>query len=228
MRSFQPRLKPRHALGLLLIASLASCESFKTLKRDLEQLEEAKPLVVSVRCAEEADGPRVAAIFDADTQELVRLQLRHTDGPLEFTLLPGRYTVAAFIDFNENLEHEKGEWADIYGDPDVVTIGPEVTEAVRVELELGPPTSAPNAAKIALGKKLTAANPALELNNIGQVVPLSDARFADEEGHKGMWEPMAFVEEELHGIYMLQPYDPSASRCSSSTAWAAPRPPLKP
>jgi hypothetical protein len=43
---------------------------------------------------------------------------------------------------------------------------------------------------------------------IGQLADLSDARFSDEAGTMGLWEPLKFLKTYGAGVYFFEPYDP--------------------
>lgn len=131
------------------------------------------------------------------------------DGLVLMSLLAGReYTLGVFTDENRNGLFDRGE-------PHAITRG--VKPAV-----LSDPKTKPNVYRLQLQRTSNyseGANVEMpEVNrklgksfpiSLGEVVELSDARFASDAGGSGLWKPIDFLSLNRSGIYQLEPYDPS-------------------
>jgi uncharacterized alpha/beta hydrolase family protein len=124
----------------------------------------------------------------------------------------GAYYILAFEDLNNNLIYDKNEPVGYYGNPDVVEISKQTHDAetprgridrdITIEASNRFPTGFPT--EIIL-------TPDFLKNSIfktGEVVSFEDDRFAQSNGSKGYWEPLAFLRQIGSGIFFLEEYDP--------------------
>lgn len=145
---------------------------------------------------------------DDTDNTIVNSTVMYKPGPFQFWVLPGTYMVGAFEDRNEDMAFHPDEYVGWYGDPDpiVVKSGKEYKD---LSVALRPPEQARQ--QFPLLYKLPPFQVSEDLIKefrVGEVVKLTDPRFAVKNGNMGFWEPLKFMEKVGGGIFFLQKYDP--------------------
>jgi len=133
-------------------------------------------------------------------------------GRWAFATQAGRYVVAAFEDRSRDLVYQSGETygAAALDQPLVCTPGARLG-GVAVSIPERVKNPFPHNIDIAALQKRDAIDQAHrtlgQLTVVGEVVPLSDARFSDENAEGSLWRPFDFVVNSWAGVYFLEPYD---------------------
>jgi len=129
-------------------------------------------------------------------------------GPFQFFALPGTYMVGAFEDRNEDMIFQPDEYVGWHGAPDPIIVKPNKKhEGLSVILR----SSEQAHLQFPLLYELPPFQMSRELVGkfrVGEVVKLSDPRFAAKNGDMGFWEPLEFMEDVGGGVFFLQKYDP--------------------
>ena len=145
---------------------------------------------------------------DVHDNTIVNSTVMFKPGPFQFFALPGTYMVGAFEDKNEDMIFQPDEYVGWHGAPDPIVVKPDKkyggllvnlrsSEQAKLQFPLLyelPP--------FLMSKDL------MEKFRMGEVVKLSDPRFAAKNGGMGFWEPLKFMEEVGGGIFFLQEYEP--------------------
>jgi hypothetical protein len=157
-----------------------------------------KPIVVVVLAVD----PRAASPWKA----VVRRTVLYKPGSFRLFVTPGLYQIGAFEDTNEDFTFQQDEQVGWYGAPDTLTVADgKAFEALN--LVLRPPAQA----RLELPQLYRPApQPVAEptrLMRAGERVSITDARFSMANAEMGLWEPLRFINQELSGIYFLEPYD---------------------
>ena len=153
----------------------------------LEEPSGAPIVVALLRVPEHPQGPL----------QIVDFQILASAGPFWFYAPAARYRVIAFEDTDRDQAYDVTERLGAWdGFADLVAAEGSTSEA-HVQITGGAPGPLP-----------TVAMPSADVRSlhIGDVVPLEDARFAQETGARGMWEPLAFMEELGAGLFLVEPH----------------------
>ena len=145
---------------------------------------------------------------DDHDNTIVNSTVMFKPGPFQFFVLPGTYMVGAFEDRNEDMNFQPDEYVGWHGTPDAIVVKPDKKHE-SLSVILRPPEQA------RLQFPLLYELPPFPMSEdlvkkfrMGEVVKLSDPRFAASNGDMGFWEPLKFMEEIGGGLFFLQKYDP--------------------
>jgi pimeloyl-ACP methyl ester carboxylesterase len=139
-------------------------------------------------------------------QRIVDFFVLDGDGKYMLDVSPGSYRVLAFADRNGDRIHQLDEPAAYLTFPPLVDLAERVFNA-GFDLTLPAVPGDPPGISIDLADPDLDANVGFGGPPPGTVVPLSDARFARENGEKGLWRPIDFMLERSGGLFFLEPYD---------------------
>ena len=140
--------------------------------------------------------------------------VRVNPGTYAFAVTPGRYQVGAYEDLNRNGLLDPNERAFRVRDSEILDVGPgeqasfDILLAIGATLEeLTEPLDV-----LAIVERTPKEQREFSLwafSVLGEICEdLGNAKFGPEAGPRGLWEPMNFLNDELAGIYFLEPYDP--------------------
>jgi pimeloyl-ACP methyl ester carboxylesterase len=179
-----------------------------SLQKDVSRLE-ALGLIGGHVTREQDDGAPVVVVLlaGAPAQVVDSFVLGHP-GAYFFVVPAGTYQIAAFVDRTRDFLYAPDEDpAAYYGAPTEVHVaaGQKVPELdVHIPsapaVHLGVPIDVRN-----FGRRGTHALPPIQ---VGDIVKLTDPRFAAENGKLGLWQPVEFLFNVGAGFYFLEPYDP--------------------
>jgi pimeloyl-ACP methyl ester carboxylesterase len=121
------------------------------------------------------------------------------NGDFLFSVIPGTYYIAAFIDVNKDGRYQPEEHGNYHGIPSKIEVAPRQTvtlETIRI-----------------MGKVLKPdgeVKPIVKIRaiwkNIGKVAPLDDPRFNRDNYEIGLWRPIDFLDKAEGGLFFLQEY----------------------
>jgi pimeloyl-ACP methyl ester carboxylesterase len=207
--SVRSKLASRPVWFLLATTLGGSC-MFSDLEDDLDALERYGRIEVDFRSSTSSDSPKVIILMDAEFERPRALRVAVTYEPrkLLWTCEPGEYYVVAYEDRNENFRRDSGELAMFWGDPTKISVEHD-SGVHHVSLLLDESLDPLSPAELQLVNEAKSSYPEQPLENIGVTVDLEDARFDPGKGELGMWEPREFLKEGLHGLYLLEEYDPN-------------------
>lgn len=186
----------------------ARANSTVTGRVDTEGPVEGSLVVVLARLIE-GQGER------GEQEELIGIDtyVRVTRGTYRFIVSPGRYRLGAYEDRNGNGLADPGERGFAPKDSKVIEVGPG--EEASFDIHLKSLQGVANLTEPLDVFALVARTP-IEQRGFslwafsvqgGVHGDLGDARFGPESGRRGLWEPMDFLNDQLAGIYFLEPYD---------------------
>jgi pimeloyl-ACP methyl ester carboxylesterase len=189
---------------------LSGC-MFHQLDRNLTQAREYAVLRGSVRTEHPTDLPILVLVYagDAGRERLVDDFVMAGPGRYYFSVPAGTYRLAAFVDVNHDFAYEPGvdPSALLRGGEPVRVLGETTRDDLDIEVGEGSREHIPIAFSSPVGEGLGAGSPA-DLRFVGAVTRMDDPRFTDQNGRRGLWQPMDFVREVGAGVYFLEPYDP--------------------
>jgi len=200
---------------IILVSTLwlvSGCMLFE-LHEDLEEQERYG----SVSGTVQSDSPYhkpiqvllVKVNMENDTDNtIVNSTVMFKPGPFRFLVLPGTYMVGAFEDSNEDMTFQPVEYVGWHGTPDPIVVKPD-KEYEGLSVALRPPEQARQEFPLLYElPPFQVSEDLIREFRVGEVVKLSDPRFAAKNGDMGFWEPLKFMEEVGGGIFFLQKYDP--------------------
>ena len=139
---------------------------------------------------------------------IVNSTVMYKPGPFQFLVLPGNYMVGAFEDRNEDMSFNPDEYVGWYGAPDPIVVESD-KEYKGLSVALRPPEQARRQFPLLYElPPFQVSEDLIREFRVGEVVKLTDPRFAVKNGNMGFWEPLKFMEEVGGGIFFLQKYDP--------------------
>lgn len=189
--------------GLIISLCMNAC-GLMDMKEQSESIEARSKLSGSV--ANSATGKSVYVNLYRENENYVELRnqrLLTGSGKYSFSVLPGRYSVGAFVDANGDGEYQQGEPATYHGVENKIPIFVEVKDNVAVDIpNLTISGAIDRVANMELRNDLTKAQ-----QNIGKVISLSDPMFSNDAVSTGMWRPLEFVDTYGGGLMLLQAYD---------------------
>jgi pimeloyl-ACP methyl ester carboxylesterase len=180
-------------------------------RRDIARHEQATSLHGEVRSPSNDARPIVVVLFKEieGTKRAALYSVRFGSGPFQFRISEGTSYLFAIEDENENLTWEDGEPVGWYGGARAKAIAvPPASDIPGLDIDLSrdvPEGTAELRAMVAAGPQ---GNPNLVAAHAGDLADLDDARFSSENGRKGLWQPVEFLQQFGYGIYFLEPYDP--------------------
>jgi len=128
-------------------------------------------------------------------------------GPYMLYVTEGEYSIAAFIDFNENLIYERDDFAGRYADSGYVTVKQEQVVSdldIVVSDNADKPFDFPISIKASEYKDKRISS----LENEG-VINLDGNIFSEKYSSMGLWSPATFIMKRGVNIYSLEKYDES-------------------
>ena len=213
------RLSIVAALGALL----AGCMLFR-LHRDLNRIE-TYGWIEGQASAADPSLPLIVVLYSEPSVtpsiepglQIVDFFVLPRAGRYFFVAPAGTYRIAAFEDRNRDLTYQPGvEPAGYYGEsrsPDVKTAPTGVVldsgahiRDVNVAIARESQWKIPFAVGPLDPHKR--AIPDLPDVHLGTVAEIDDARFSDENGNLGLWQPAEFVFKVGAGVYFADKYDP--------------------
>lgn len=156
----------------------------------------------TIECATEQNGPIVVVRF-RETNGLFSLDgMTQADshGAYKFTLIPGTYYIAAFIDSNNDGIYQPGEAWNHHGKPSGITVESGQTVTVEPLIIAGTPPALLNSVKVEK-------NLPLPIANIGRVAHLDDPIMTRDNYSMGMWRPVDFLVQIGGGLLFLQTFE---------------------
>jgi hypothetical protein len=206
------RVRPRPSITAVCLSTaalLAGGCSLAAMREDLALQATNARLAGSVEVIAPTGAPVLVAVLDGE---------RSPGGPLHvidyvlvhgereswaFLVPPGTYRVVAFEDANGDVQYQADERVTSWSGFEALTVEPGASReglALRIVDGLPPGEVAPSV----VGP--TGAERSLY---VGNVLPLSDPRFARENGVMGMEEPQRFMVEVGAGLFLTEPHDPA-------------------
>ncbi len=226
MRAPLPRAAAARWIGLLTLSlGLAlpnvGCTGLSRLIGYKGQAEQAKSQArIGGRLTSEGptEGTLVVVIgrLPGGEEQLVGVDsyVRANPGSYVFLVAPGRYQLGAYEDRNQNGLLDPGERAVRVHDSEIVDVGPG--DRANVDLHLAANAILEEVTEpidvLAIIERTPKEQREFSLWALsvqGRVCDdFGDDRFGPTAGPLGLWQPMDFLNEELAGIYFLEPYDP--------------------
>ncbi|GIC77503.1 alpha/beta hydrolase [Moritella sp. F3] len=215
-----PKLLSSLAL-MWAVLTLPAC-SLQEISRQSDALASTGNITGEVSVQGESNAPIYVHLYRRENAviKLIDKNTVQSNGQYLFTVQPGTYSVAAFIDGNNtdgtvsynstanraiknDGEYVAGDWVNYYGqdqgEPTFVVVAVDEEVSVPRLVIKGPITLRPN---IDVMKQL-----GKNTKNIGRVVSLDDAMFGRDFASMGLWRPFDFVEQVGGGLLLLQEYD---------------------
>ena len=120
-------------------------------------------------------------------------------GDFKFSVLPGKYYIAAFIDNNGDGSYQPGEHGNYYGVPSIIDVS--ISQTIVIDtIEISGEAPKPQIeAKPVDGTKAI-------WKNIGQMVTFDDPRFTRDNYNMGLWKPFEFLDKAEGGLFFLNEY----------------------
>ncbi len=120
-------------------------------------------------------------------------------GDFLFSVGPGKYYIAAFIDVNNDGLYQQEEHGNYHGLPSKIDVAPKQTVtigSITIDREVHKPD--------------TEIKPIVKIRavwkNIGKVAALDDPRFSRDNYELGLWRPVDFLDQAEGGLFFLQEY----------------------
>jgi pimeloyl-ACP methyl ester carboxylesterase len=202
--------KSWYGIVLCAVVLASGCGMFR-VKQDLWRMERAAELRGDVTGASKRKPVVVLLIRDHwGKRTIFHYSVRYGSGAFQFSMAPGTAYLFAFEDLNEDQRYQKGEPAAWFGGttPQKITLNDgEIAGGLTIrlsnddlrEIELVAPLERPVEGAVKLGRYTYSS---------GEVTDLDDKRFTEEQGKKGLLEPVHTAMLNGLGVYFLEPYDP--------------------
>lgn len=193
--------------GLL---SIAGC-GVLNLGQDLQQAQrELQVIDGHVTREGPLSGPLfVVLLDDQPTPNVLAMRTLQADGAFKFLSEQGPRQLLAFIDSNGDFRLDAQEPRLWLKSPSSRAL--HLATAANPEsgnhLSLGANSLAPAPLVDLKLERLKAHNPRFKSNYLAPV-SLADKRFDSAVTQQGMWQPLQFLRETGHGLYLLEPWDP--------------------
>lgn len=192
--------------GLFAVVCLSSSCAFIQLSEDLKKRSMTGDIHGRVINREGATSPLIIVVFDKSGRVVGYQRLASGTSYYAFNLTAGRiYDIVAFEDLNGDLKYEKSEpfahWknsekARLVAADEIIA---NLNFIQTAELPLSRIIDI-NKLDPSLGSKFIVAT--------GKIVDLDNELFSPECARKGLWTPLAFLNEYGLGVYFLEKYDP--------------------
>jgi len=190
-------------VGVLIALSCAGCK-LGQVKADIDHLESHAELRGEVTVEGWDESVILVALLQPSDVEgapdttYTRSQIPHP-GEFYFLVAPGTYRVVAIEDSNGNLQYDEGERVGSYNNFEAVELRPSEQRAqANVNISNRRLRNVPEFERTELTRFAS-------MN--GDVLDLADPRFGPDNGRRGMFQPMAFLDDPGGGIFFLEPYD---------------------
>ena len=193
-------------IALLLICILAGgCTLIKS-KIDEKKHHESTVIVGRVGAEFEGKGPIVVAVRKMNQEEEdFQYTVLHSSGEYELMVDQGEYYIFAYLDKDGDLIYEAGEPAGQHNNPKIISVP---AFGVVHDVDIFIPEKGAKI-EIPYGTEISSVKPdVLHSRQAGDITDLEDARFSEENGKKGFWEPSSFFKALGGNIYFLEEYDP--------------------
>ena len=128
-------------------------------------------------------------------------------GPYMLYVTEGEYSVAAFIDFNENLIYERDDFAGRYADSGYVAVKQEQVVS-GLDIVVSDNADKPFDFPISIKASEYEDKRISSLENEG-IINLDDNIFSEKYSSMGLWSPATFIMKRGVNIYSLEKYDES-------------------
>ena len=192
-------------LYILFCLSLLFCGcSIWEIREQTKQIESIGSIKGSVEFDGKQTGPIIVLRFlDENGLPVFQSKVIATEkGEFAFSVLPGEYYIAAFIDSNRDGIHQPDEYGNYYGNPSPITIVPQQTVILEPIIITG-----------TFPKLQTDVKPLIKTKrvwtNIGQIAELNDSRFQRANYALGFWKPGDFLDKAEGGVFFLEEYQDS-------------------
>lgn len=155
----------------------------------------------NIKLASAQKGAVIALMFRDEKGILVLVSkvIVSSKGDFKFTVIPGPYYIATFIDANKDGIYQPGEHGNYLGRPSIINVAPRQTITIKTITIAGPVPTPESEVKIITKKKAF-------LTNIGQVTTLDDSRFVLKNYALGLWRPIDFLDIAEGGLFFLEEY----------------------
>jgi pimeloyl-ACP methyl ester carboxylesterase len=186
--------------GLLFV--MTGC-SIKQIRDQSQQVENSGFIKGTIALASDQEGALVVLRFrnEEGVPYLESRIIASEKGDYLFTVIPGTYYIAAYIDANNDGHYQPDEHGRYYGSPSTIDVAPKQTVTLDTMVISGPAPQPDTEIKpIDKGRAVW--------NNIGQVTSLDDARFTSKHYDMGLWRPFDFLDVAEGGLFFLQEYQP--------------------
>lgn len=209
-------MRPITALLALAAVSalLSGCSTILAVGEQQERLAQLAVVSGNVSTLDhEACGPLVVGLIGRGPNgyRLVDHFVTEKPGPWIIGVEPGTYWVVAFEDVKRDGRYDN-EPAQRLREDQPITVGPgqkltDVDITVPLDGRFTITGFSPSELE-ARGQGEQPVVSIMALSVAGDVVALSDPRFAPEVGSAGLWKTYDFLVRVRPGIYFLEPYDP--------------------
>ncbi len=163
-------------------------DNFGTLKGKINVTSNQKGPVIVLRFWDENGVPVLHRSITASE-----------NGAYEFSAIPGKHYIAAYIDVNKDGQHQPEEHGNYYGAPSTIEVGDGQVVTVDT-ITISGPFPTPSTEIKPVDRTVAA------WKNIGTVVTLDDPRFTLKNYTLGLWKPFDFLEEAEGGLFFLHAY----------------------
>lgn len=190
--------------------SISGC-AVLNLGQDLQQAQRELQVIDGHVTFEGAlSGPLfVVLLDDQPTPNVLAMRALQADGAFKFLSEQGPRQLLAFLDSNGDFRLDAQEprlWLKAVNSRSIsLTSATPADVANRLTLRADSVAPAPEV-DLKL-ERLKAHNPRFKSNYLAPV-SLADQRFASAVTQQGMWQPLQFLRETGHGLYLLEPWDP--------------------
>jgi pimeloyl-ACP methyl ester carboxylesterase/uncharacterized protein (DUF2141 family) len=146
-------------------------------------------------------GPVIVLRFRDDNGHPVLISHMPTSeqGDYLFDVAPGKYYIAAFVDFNGDEHYQKDEHGNFWGTPSIIEVPEKKTVNIEPVIISGPMPKPDSELKVR--KRIFKI-----VENIGSITTITDPTFTSENYSMGMWHPVDFLEQVGGGLFFLHPY----------------------
>jgi pimeloyl-ACP methyl ester carboxylesterase len=187
-------------LGLLYV-SMWGC-GVKQIMEQTEIADNTGQIAGSIERTSPQKGPVIVLRFRNNNgiPELESRQTPSSKGDFKFTMLPGNYFIAAFIDVNKDGRYQRGEHGNYFRGTNGIPV------SANQIVYLAPLVISGEVPKTETGvKPVSKVSPAWK--NIGQIVTLADPRFTRDNYGMGLWRPIDFMSHGEGGLFFLEAYN---------------------
>lgn len=189
---------------LFIVLLLSAC-SLPEIKKQSEIVSSLGEVSGQVDVLVKKNGPVYVVLFEKKNGyfDLIDYDFVGEDGAYKLNVIPGTYSVAAYVDANNDEEYQPDEPASYLGILDKTPKEFRVNAGEKVAIE---PIRIDGAIKHRATEGYTVSSPNY-LNNIGRVVSLDDPMFQRENASMGLWKPIDFIDTIGGGLFLLQEFD---------------------
>jgi pimeloyl-ACP methyl ester carboxylesterase len=206
--------------AVALLAALAcACGPFHRLHGDLVRLDTDCVLRGRIHNVVEGRGSVYVVVLRWPMPEIVDIVAVSKLAPTAqdfVVLLPNApdylIAVAQDLDGDEHRGPDEPIW--FYGDPSPVPIGPD-RRSVPLDANLSPPFRTPPQRLVEAFQRARGGHSIAVLGaghavpiGVGEIADLDAPRFSVAAGTKGLWEPVASLNDSGTGVFFTEPYDP--------------------